>query len=125
MPIYNKLDMGFEDFLRNTKKIKRRDVELLLGGCGPPYLLEFLATEGPKKGQYESKLLADKKFEEIECEDICEYARVHKDELCLETLNLFMEYLAKYLFDLACIFQPYGGIYLTSTIIVAVQFLFE
>lgn len=49
MPLYNKFDREFESYLRNVKQIERRDVELLLGGCGPPFLLQFLASEGPKK----------------------------------------------------------------------------
>ena len=36
-----------------------------------------------------------------------------------------MEYFAKYLCDLALIFEPLGGIYLTSTILLAIEFLFK
>ena len=43
-PIYNKIEREFWSFVREVKHIERNDVEVLLGGTGPPLLFEFLAT---------------------------------------------------------------------------------
>jgi glucokinase len=45
MPLYNQADRDFEKFLREDKKVERRDVAVFLGGSGLHYLLEFYLTK--------------------------------------------------------------------------------
>lgn len=40
-------------------------------------------------------------------------------------IEKFLEYLANFLKDLACIFEPLGGIFLTNTVILSIKFIFE
>jgi glucokinase len=47
------------------------------------------------------------------------------DEAALGALKWFYRYFAHFLSDQACIFMPMGGIYLTSSVINATQFLFD
>jgi len=46
-----------------------------------------------------SKLLEDKEsvFDNIKPEDITSYAEKENDELCLDTINYFIDYLTKFL----------------------------
>ena len=94
-----------------------------MSGKGIKSIYEFLAYKYP----LESKLLNDKNgnFENISPEDICYYAEHQNDQLCLNTLTYFIEYLARFMGDVAVAFLPLGGIFLASSVIVALEFLFE
>lgn len=62
---------------------------------------------------------------EIKPEDISRYAQEEDDLLCLDTLNYFIDYLARFLGDMTFTFMPLGGIYLTSSVILAMEPMFE
>lgn len=40
-------------------------------------------------------------------------------------MNYFLDYLAKFLGDITFTFMPLGGIYLTGSVIYAMEFMFE
>ncbi len=61
----------------------------------------------------------------IKPEDITINAEKDNDELCHDTLCYFIEYLAKFLQDVTLHHLPLGGIYLTSSVIIAMEFMFE
>eukprot|EP00347_Sterkiella_histriomuscorum_P017480 403349200 len=121
LQLYNDTDREFEDFLQHEKKVGCDDIQLILSGRGIKNVYEFLAAKYPKP----SRLLTDKSLEDIKPEDISRYAEQHDDELCLDTLNYFIDYLAKYLGDMTFTFMPLGGIYLTASVILAMEFMFE
>lgn len=123
MQLYTDVDRQFEDFIFHEKNVKRDDIQMFLSGRGLTQIYEFLAKKYPKK----SKLLDDKvgNFEHIKPEDITIYAEKENDELCLDTVNYFIDYLAKYLTDVAFTFLPFGGLYLTASVIIAMEFMFE
>jgi glucokinase len=45
------------------------------------------------------------------------------DSASLEVLKHYLTYFARFLADQACIFMPFGGIYLTSSVSQACSFL--
>ncbi|CDW88732.1 glucokinase [Stylonychia lemnae] len=123
LQLYTQQDREFEDFQRNEKNSNSDVVQKVMSGRGIQNIFEFLAKKYPQ----ESKLMNDKEgnFAEIKPEDICRYAQHENDQLCLDTLTYFIEYLGRYLADVAVSFMPLGGIFLTSSVIVAMEFLFE
>ena len=53
------------------------------------------------------------------------YAIEEKDTLCIDTIRYFLEYTANNLTDLALMYIPTGGIYLTSTVYQVCRPIFE
>lgn len=94
-----------------------------MSGDGLKRIFEVLVTQSSEPKT--SKLLEEKKLDDIKASDITRYAKEEKDEICLEVLKIFIEYLGKFLTDFSLIFLPFGGIYLTSTIILELTFLLE
>ena len=62
MPLFNKFDREFEEYLRVEKKEKRRDVQLLLAGDGLKRMLEFLVVKKKRNEEVKSQLLEEKKI---------------------------------------------------------------
>ena len=52
-------------------------------------------------------------------------AKDQGDLLSIATIEYFLVYTAKNLTDLALIFLPMGGIYLTSTVLIELEWAFE
>lgn len=123
MQLYTDVDREFEDYELHEKKSSSDIVQMFLSGKGLCHIFQFLAKKYPQQ----SKLLEDKdsNFENIKPEDISKYAEMGNDELCLATVNYFIDYLAKFLSDISFTFMPLGGIYLTSSVIIAMEFMFE
>ena len=56
---------------------------------------------------------------------VTHYAIEEKDALCIDTIRYLIEYTAKNLTDLALMYIPTGGIYLTSTVYQVCRPIFE
>ena len=96
----------------------------ILAGCGLPIILETLNSLEPEK-YAQSKILQDHKIDDIKPEMVTQYALEEKDELCINTIRYLIEYTAKNLTELALLYIPTGGIYLTSTVYQVCRPIFE
>jgi len=96
----------------------------MISGAGLVRVLKFFVAKMDEGQKYSgSQLLKDKALESIQGEDITDYAKKCKDVLCMDVLVFFLDYLARYLFDMGLSFLPYGGIYLTSPVFIAMDFI--
>lgn len=58
-------------------------------------------------------------------EDVTEYFKIYKDELCGDTIEYFLQYFMHFLQDAVMTFLPFGGIYLTNRILQETAFYWE
>ncbi len=65
----------------------------------------------------ESALLKENKLEEIKPETITHYAKEFKDPLAIDAIKWLFESIAKLVSDMTLLHIPYGGIYLTASVI--------
>lgn len=120
---YSDLDREFEDFIRKENKLEKDDIQLALSGQGLVYILDFFYNKYHKPSKLVSEKEAD--FKVITPENVTTYAKVHGDELCIDAINFFIDYMAKYLTDLSFMFLPMGGIYLCASVIRGVEFMLQ
>eukprot|EP00347_Sterkiella_histriomuscorum_P008123 403346287 len=118
LALYNSMDRKFIEFL-NTQKGKANPVviSVILGGCGLPYLVEFLATVSEEnREKYKDCPILTIPFADIQPEQVTEYARDKQDQLCIDSCYYFLDFSAKYLSDYAAIYLPLGGLYITASV---------
>ena len=118
----------FDGFLERSGKKgegNRDDVQMLLSGSGLENLFEFFASHVYPVGcsQLYPNLRSESVPLVIRAEDVCALAKKELamkgegDIVSLKTLEHFMRYFARFLADMACVFMPFGGIYLMSTVV--------
>lgn len=135
MQYYNKQDKEFDAFVKKRGYYQGRDdISMILGGCSLPWLAEYYATECMEQREmYEAKsqlfqehFCPELKLKDLSPEKITRYAREYQDPLCMDVCFHFLDYAAKYLTDLSLMTMPFGGVYLTGSVLTeGVRFMLE
>ena len=127
LTLYNEEDKIFDQYMKEERHFKNDDSQIILSGPGLRNVFDFFVH---KFSKLESSLVKQKGgFDSIIPEDIVNAAKAeHRspgsgDPVALAAIKWFLIYFAHFLSDQAAIFMPMGGIYLTSSIVNACEFL--